>query len=199
MLGASWCPASGHGSHGLAQRRACQGHQGTDGAMEALLRRGPNVKMSQVEMVLGPVLEDWWWKPQLATKALKDLATKGFPRTACQVLELLRRRNIGPSIIQYNAAIHASSKQGDWTTAFSILDSMRINLVLPDLTSCNSAMSGASWQMAWEIFRQLPTLDLLPDNFAFNSLLAALKVLRHWPLALFLLQVGSFLRDAWNT
>ena len=158
--------------------------------MEELLRRGPNVKMSQVEMVLGPVLEDWWWKPQLATKALKNLATKGFQRTACQVLELLHRRNIGPTLIQYNAAIHASSKRGYWMTAFSILDSMRINLVMPDLTSCNSAMSGANWQMAWQLFRRLPALDLLPDNFAFNSLLAALQVLRQWQLALFFSQVG---------
>eukprot|EP00435_Cladocopium_sp_Y103_P042632 s2293_g11.t2 len=160
-------------------------------AMEALLRRGPNVKMSQVEIVLEPVLEDWWWKPQLATEALKNLATKGFPRTACQVLELLRRRNIGPTFFQYNAAIHASSKRGYWVTAFSILDSMRINLVMPDLTSCSSAMSGANWQMALQLFRQLPALDLLPDNFAFNSLLATLKVIRHWQLALFFLKVNG--------
>ena len=148
------------------------------------------MKMSQVEQVLEPVLEDWKWKPGLATQALKHLANGGFPMTAFQVLEVVRRRYIGPTLIQYNAAIHASGKSGHWVTSFSILDSMRINVVMPDLTSYNSAMLAANWQMTCELFEALPTLELLPDNFAFSSLLAALKAEQRWELALLFLQVG---------
>lgn len=158
-------------------------------AMRKLLRRGPAVKLSQVEEVLRPVLEDWRWKPHLATRALQSLGSSGFPRTASQVLNVLRRKNIGPSFVQFNAAIHASGKHS-WTMALSIFDSMRVNLQMPDLTSCNCAMSVAKWQVAWRLFGALPTLKLLPDQIAFNSLATALKALRRWRLALSSLQVG---------
>lgn len=159
----------------------------------ALLRRGPYVRIEDAETVLRPVLDSWWWKPQLATQALKTLATAGFPNTASQVLEVLRRNNIGPTLIQYNAAIHASSKHGQWVAALYLANSMQIDYVMPDLTTCNSAMSACDWQIVCQFLRKIQEFDLIPDNFSFSLLTrAALKVARKqqsWRLAVQSLEV----------
>ncbi|CAK9039969.1 Pentatricopeptide repeat-containing protein At1g74850 [Durusdinium trenchii] len=161
----------------------------------ALLRRGPYVRIEDAETVLRPVLDSWWWKPQLATQALKTLATAGFPNTASQVLEVLRRNNIGPTLIQYNAAIHASSKHGQWVAALYLANSMQIDYVMPDLTTCNSAMSACDWQIVCQFLRKIQEFDLIPDNFSFSLLTrAALKVARKqqsWRLAVQSLEVQT--------
>lgn len=43
-----------------------------------LLRLGPRPTVAQVRRVLEPQLRQWSWSPELATHALKTLATLGF-------------------------------------------------------------------------------------------------------------------------
>ena len=160
--------------------------------IQQLLRLPWQVKIQQVEKVLEPYLEEWLWRPQLATEAFQTLAqsSQSRPSLAWQLLEVLRRKKLGPTFVHYNAAIHAAGKQGHWVTALTIFDSMRIYLVMPDLTSCNSAMSFAKWDVACQLFGKLSEFELLPDHFAFNSVAAALKGMRRWQLAWWLQVFG---------
>ena len=122
--------------------------------VKALLRRGPSVHIEDVEDALEPFLESWRWTPQAAID-LKVLATYGFPGTACQLVEVLRRNQIGPNIAIYNSAIQASSQHGYWVGALHLMNSMRLEDVVPNVISYLTvidACASSAWKFALATF-----------------------------------------------
>eukprot|EP00434_Breviolum_minutum_P003462 symbB.v1.2.003045.t1/scaffold167.1/size289592/10 len=69
------------------------------------------------------------------------------------LLSAWRQRSPRPDVVSFNsvlAALSSSGEQGDWQHAIGLLETMRSDLVAPDLNSFNRALDACSGARRWE-------------------------------------------------
>jgi len=90
---------------------------------------------------------------------IRGLGRRGLWQRACQMLDVMRQRDLEPNVILYNAAADACRRSQAWAVALALLDLMPHRSAIVDVITCSTIVAACTaaskWEAGLQIFAEL--------------------------------------------
>merc|ERR1712137_1450706 len=107
------------------------------------------------------------------------------------LLDEMKKNNIAPNTITYNAAISACEKGEQWQEALRLLNELKKTNIAPDTITYSAAISGCQkgwqWQEALRLLDEMKKNNIAPDTITYSVAIFACEKGERWQEGLTLL------------
>eukprot|EP00930_Biecheleria_cincta_P007045 TRINITY_DN108188_c0_g1_i1.p1 TRINITY_DN108188_c0_g1~~TRINITY_DN108188_c0_g1_i1.p1 ORF type:complete len:418 (-),score=58.04 TRINITY_DN108188_c0_g1_i1:25-1278(-) len=169
--------------HGAAEHRS---------EMLSMLKRRDTSREKALAIVGHLLHEELLFHHRQFTVALSSLGRRSLWRAACGLLPQMRRLDLEPNTVTYNATLDACRRGQAWNSAVSLLREMKTCAVQTDIVSFSTTIvacdKASQWGGALLLFDELQHDGCDPDQASVSAAIGACATGGHWTLALALLK-----------